>query len=237
MISPVVLIIQEDHLLQHYLCDFLDKSAYKCITAPNYIEGLALLHSQNPDIVVADFCSSVAEGWQFLRNARNCSQAPIIILSAIKEDHCVVHTLEIGADDYIKKPFNPNELGARIEAILRRSPCRGSLNQHSVFLEDVKITFKEQSFSTSLFAQRLTRLEIVLLNYLVKNEGHVLTNQEILTNIWGSEFKDDHQLLRTAVARLKKKMHNYPKMIESIRNIPRVGYLFDYGTQAPNAAE
>jgi two-component system KDP operon response regulator KdpE len=167
------------------------------------------------------------DGFEFLKELRTFSQVPVIILSARSEDVDKIQGLNLGADDYIPKPFNPNELIARIEAISRRIvQDQKSKPVESLTLKDVHIDFKGHSLTVKGTEEHLTRIEWLLLAELVQNTGRVIAYEELLSRIWGPEYRNDIQILRTWISRLRNKIENNPDNPEYITTVPKLGYMF-----------
>ena len=150
------------------------------------------------------------------------------MLSARGDDSDRIKGLEIGADDYIAKPFNPDELVARIEAIRRRlSSLELKKTPRELIVEGLKISFDERQLTVRGKEIKLTRIEWLLLSELAINAGHLMTYYELLSRIWGPEYRDDYQILRTWISRLREKIEIDPSDAKFITTIPKTGYIFN----------
>jgi DNA-binding response OmpR family regulator len=153
---------------------------------------------------------------------------PVIMLSARGDDSDRIKGLGLGADDYLPKPFNPDELVARIEAIRRRlnSPERKTapkeLNVHGL-----TINFDERRIFVRGKEEKLTRIEWLLLNEMAGNAGHLMVYYDLLARVWGPEYRDDVQILRTWVSRLRQKIEVDPSKPTIISTVPKTGYIFN----------
>jgi DNA-binding response OmpR family regulator len=153
---------------------------------------------------------------------------PVIILTAKGADAERIQGLKLGADDYLPKPFNPDELVARIEAIRRRlSPEERREVAEVVNFGELSVDFLNRIVTVSGETRNLTRIEWLLLNQLVKNIGRLMLYEELLTTVWGPEYRDDVQILRTWVSRLRNKIKGDAGSTQIIRTVPKTGYIID----------
>jgi DNA-binding response OmpR family regulator len=153
---------------------------------------------------------------------------PVIILTARDADTDKIKGLTLGADDYLAKPFNPDELVARIEAVRRRiEPAQRGRTVESLSLGDVEIDFQRHSVAVRGEEKPLTRIEWLLLSELARNVGRLITYEQLLTRVWGPEYRDDVQLLRTWMSRLRYKLEREPNRPRLIRTMPKTGYIID----------
>ena len=134
----------------------------------------------------------------------------------------------MGADDYIAKPFNPDELVARIEAIRRRLSSLERKNiPRELIVQDLKINFDERHLTVRGKEEKLTRIEWLLLSELAINSGHLMTYYDLLSAIWGPQYRDDVQILRTWISRLRKQIEIDPSDAKIISTVPKTGYIFN----------
>ncbi len=227
MAQKTILIIEDDPRILRFIQSVIKLSGYKVESAMNGKDGLELVRTQEPHLIILDIGLPVMDGWEVLKEVRTFSGIPVIILSARGEDIDKVKGLKLGADDYLAKPFNPDELLARIEAVMRRSKVITSEETGVFSFDEITVDLKKHIIEANGKQTGLTRLDGLLLGYLIKNSGRVLTYENILSNVWGTEYRDDIQLLRTAVNRIRGKFGKVPFAKGLIKNIPRVGYLFD----------
>lgn len=227
MAHKTILVIEDDPRILRFVQSGLKLSGYKVETAVSGEDGLELVHAHEPALIILDIGLPGIDGWEVLREVRAFSAVPVIILSARGEDIDKVKGLKMGADDYLAKPFNPDELTARIEAVMRRSKSGPEREPDIIDCGDIQIYLKRHILEIGGQEIGLTRLDCLLLEYLAKNSGRVLTYEDILTKVWGGAYRDDVQLLRTAVNRIRAKFGKAPEAANLIKNIPRVGYLFD----------
>jgi two-component system KDP operon response regulator KdpE len=196
--------------------------------ANNGVDAIEQVQGQEPDLVVMDVIMPKMDGFQTLKELRAFSSVPVIMLSARGDDSDRIKGLGLGADDYLPKPFNPDELVARIEAIRRRlnSPERKTapkeLNVHGL-----TINFDERRIFVRGKEEKLTRIEWLLLNEMAGNAGHLMVYYDLLARVWGPEYRDDVQILRTWVSRLRQKIEVDPSKPTIISTVPKTGYIFN----------
>jgi two-component system, OmpR family, KDP operon response regulator KdpE len=165
-------------------------------------------------------------GLEVMRRIREQMNVPIMMVTAKDSDQDKVRGLELGADDYIVKPFSPEELGARIRAVLRRAI--GNQNTERVIrVQDVEIDLNRRIVTRNGEVVSLTRTEWLLLQYLAANAGKVMLNAELLSKVWGPEYHDDVQYLRVWVSRLRRKLEPNPNEPVIIKTMQGIGYMLD----------
>jgi len=221
-----ILVADDDARLRESLFSRLTAAGYDVINAGNGTEALEQAQVQEPDMLILDILMSGMDGLQVLHELRKYSVIPVIILSTQNADITRIKTLNLGADDYIAKPFNADELIARIEAVRRRlKPAVEEDN--SMSLGDITIDFKRQALYVNNTAIKLTLIEWQLISELAVNRGRLIQYDRLLTKVWGKEYRDDIQLLRTWISRLRKKLENNPDrpLIHTVRN---TGYILEY---------
>ncbi|MDP2661388.1 MAG: response regulator transcription factor [Dehalococcoidia bacterium] len=223
---PVVLAIDDEEGILNFLRVRLRLEGYKAFTASNGEIGLQLAEANNPDLIILDLQMPEMDGYQFLQQLRAFSSVPVILLTAKEEDFYKIKGLELGADDYVTKPFNPDELCLRVKAILRRSrPAQGISDKIGPYQRgSVTIDFAARKVYVKQKDLRLSRTEWSLLEELARHAGRVLTHEQILTRVWGPEYRDDLEYLRVWVSRLRHKLEDDPNNPDLIQTLPRVGY-------------
>ncbi|MCK5577817.1 MAG: response regulator transcription factor [Dehalococcoidales bacterium] len=223
-----VLIVDDEERIVNFLRSKLKASGYEVFTARNGLEAVGLVRSEEPGIVLLDLIMPQMDGLEALKEIRSFSAVPIIILTAKDTDNDKIRGLQLGADDYLAKPFNPDEVVARIEAMRRRlEPAERRKTMDTISLGNVTIDFKKYQVVIEGEEQYLTRIEWLLLSELARSAGRFMTYEELLGRIWGPEYRDDVQLLRTWISRLRGKLEKPPRSLKIIRTIPKVGYIID----------
>ena len=223
-----VLVVDDEERILSFLRSKLIASGYGVLTASNGLEALEQAQAQEPDLIVLDVLMPRMNGLEVLKELRTFSSVPVIILSARGADADRIKGLSIGADDYLPKPFNPDELVARIEAVRRRvKPAESRKTSEPLSFGDVTIDFNKHRVVIKGEEARLTRIEWLLLSELAHNAGRLMTYGELLTRIWGPEYRDDVQILRTWVSRLRAKIEKDASNPQLIRTMPKTGYMMN----------
>jgi len=223
----VILLVDDEKRILNFLKTKLKMLSYEVILANNGIEALEQVQGHEPDLVVLDIMMPKKDGFETLKELRTFSGVPVIMLSAKGDDSDRIKGLGLGADDYIAKPFNPDELVARIEAIRRRLTSLERKNiPRELIVQDLQINFDERHLTVRGKEVKLTRLEWLLLSELAINAGHLMTYYDLLSAIWGPEYRDDVQILRTWISRLRQKIEIGPNEAKIIITVPKTGYMF-----------
>ena len=223
-----VLIVDDEPGILKFLNLKLKASGYGVLTANNGLEALAQVQAQQPDLLVLDVVMPGMDGFETLKQIRAISSVPVIILSAREANTDKIKGLTMGADDYLAKPFNPDELVARIEAVKRRlAPAEDRKVVDFMDLGPVTINLKKRLVIVDGKEIQLTRIEWLLLSELARNQGKLLLYGELLTRVWGPEYRDDVQILRTWISRLRHKTEKDPDNPVLIRTVPKTGYIID----------
>jgi two-component system KDP operon response regulator KdpE len=221
-----ILLVDDEERIVNFLKAKLRIAGYDILIATNGAEALEQFETHQPDLIILDLIMPSMDGFQVLKELRSFSSVPVIILSAKRADVDKIKGLHLGADDYLPKPFNPDELLARIEAVKRRmEPVERRKTSETLSFGDVVMDFKTHSISIKGRAEYLTRIEWLLLSELAQNAGRVMLYEELLSRVWGPEYRNDVQLLRTWVSRIRSKLEEKPDDPKLIVTMPRVGYI------------
>jgi two-component system KDP operon response regulator KdpE len=190
-------------------------------------EALETIERELPDLIVLDIKMPRMNGFEVLRRLREWSQIPVIMLSVREEIADKVRCLNLGADDYITKPFGAEELIARVKAVLRRNEAANLTNRESLFTSgDLKINFGTKEVTAAGNEVRLTPTEYDLLQELVLNAGKVLSHDYLLRRVWGHDYGRERQYLHVFVGRLRAKIEPDPANPQYIITVPGIGYRF-----------
>jgi len=207
----------------------LKSRGYDVRAAADGLAGFETFSDWHPDLVITDLAMPNMDGLELCRRLRAVSQVPIIILSAKGEEKIKVEALDIGADDFVTKPFGIDELLARVRASLRRSnaPPMNETAQTVLELGDFHVDLESRNVSVRGRDLRLTPKEFDLLIYFMNHSGKVLTHHTLLAAVWGGDYVEQDQYLRVFVGNLRKKLETNPASPRYILTEPWVGYRFN----------
>jgi len=223
-----ILVVDDEPRITKFLIVRLKASGYEVLTANNGLEAIEQVATQDPDLVVLDVVMPGMDGFETLKQIRAISSVPVIFLSAKEASTERVKGLELGADDYLIKPFNPDELVARIEAVKRRLvPDQNRKILEHIILGNMTIDEKKRLVIINGSEVVLTKIEWLLMSELSRNAGKLLLYEDLLTRIWGPEYRDDVQILRTWISRLRNKIEKASGNQRIIRTVPKTGYMID----------
>ncbi len=223
MKKPTILVVDDEPPIVRLVQLKLESAQMVVHSARSGTEALTILEDEPIDLVVLDVTMAGMDGFETLRHIRTHSNVPVIMLTARTLDVDKLQGLTGGADDYITKPFNPDELAARITAVLRRSNGQQMSTSGRLAYGDLVIDLDQRRVTRAAAEVRLSRTEWQLLNELATNPGKVLLHAELLTRIWGAEFRDESQYLRTWVSRLRTKLGDD----SLITTFPGLGYRLE----------
>ena len=224
--EALVLAVDDETGILRLLKLELVEQGFRVITAGDGAEALRVAEEQRPDILLLDVMMPEMTGLETMRRLREQTNAPIILVTARDSDKDKVSGLEQGADDYIVKPFSPEELGARIRAVLRRSSGANPA-ERVVRAGAIEIDLERRTVTKKGEPVELTRTEWLLLQSLAANYGKVMMNAELLSKVWGPEYRDDVQYLRVWVSRLRAKIEEDPSSPAIVKTRPGIGYMLD----------
>jgi two-component system KDP operon response regulator KdpE len=226
--KPCILAVDDDVQVLSLVRDTLEMEGYRVITADSGEAAVAAFEQQPPDLVVLDIMMPGIDGYAVCRRIRSSSQVPIIMLTGMGSDEEKVRGLDVGADDYVAKPFSVEELLARVRAVLRRSQASFPTPSCDVFNSgSLEIDFARRRVTVAGKEIRLTPTEVHLLQELVLNVGKVLTHSYLLNKVWGPEYRDERQYLHVFVGCLRTKLKLEREGPGAIDSVAGVGYRFN----------
>jgi two-component system KDP operon response regulator KdpE len=226
-VEPLILAVDDEAGILRLIKLELSSQGFRVVVANDGEEALRLAEQQRPDIVVLDIVMPDMSGLEVMRRLRERTSIPIILLTAKDHDEDKVRGLELGADDYLVKPFNPEELSARVRAVLRRGFRPTAGGENIVKVGNVEIDLSRRLVKKDGEVVSLTRTEWMLLQHLAANAGKVMLNTELLSKVWGPEYRDDLQYLRVWVSRLRSKLEPDAANPTIIKTLQGIGYLLD----------
>jgi DNA-binding response OmpR family regulator len=222
-----VLLVDDDPQLIRLVRANLDSVGYKITVAMDAQTALKQVNLEVPDLIILDIMLPDMDGYGLCQRIREFSAIPIIMLTAKVEDQDKVKGLKSGADDYLTKPFNMDELLARIEAVLRRTKFPDEVKSPRAFTGgDVTVDFVQRRVSVRGQEVALTLTEYKLLSLLVSNAGRVMLHRELLAKVWGVEYQEEVDYLRAYIRHLRQKIEEDSKQPKYILSKLGIGYLF-----------
>ncbi|WP_426702182.1 response regulator [Rhodanobacter sp. Col0626] len=223
--APRILVIDDETQIRRFLDIGLRAEGYGVLLAANANDGLALAATQSPDLVILDIGLPDREGHDVLAELRQWTQVPVLMLSVRDAEAEKVRALDLGANDYVTKPFGIQELMARLRALLRNRPGEPELPPR---YDDghlaVDLARREVTMDGELLS--LTRKEYAVLDMLLQHAGRVVTQQQLLREIWGPSHTSDSQYLRIVLGKLRQKLGDDPAAPRWLKTEPGVGYRF-----------
>jgi two-component system KDP operon response regulator KdpE len=226
--QPKILIVDDEPKIVRFISANLKSLGHETVSCTNGKEALERIDDFDPDLLLLDIMMPHMDGFEVLQRLRHFSNVPVIILTARSDSTDKVRGLNLGADDYLTKPFSLDELFARVNAVLRRiqartdapvsklselktGPITVNLASRRAWLHDTEIRFTETEYN--LFA------------LLIQHAGKVMTHEQLLSDVWGPEYRDDVEYLRVAIARIRQKIKQLDADLDIIVTYPGVGYM------------
>jgi two-component system alkaline phosphatase synthesis response regulator PhoP len=219
-----ILVVDDEQSIVELIKFNLEKEDWQVVTAYDGDEALDVFRRENPDLVLLDIMLPIMDGWQVCKELRETSSVPIIMLTAKGDEPDKIKGLEIGADDYVTKPFSPKELVARVRAALRRASTASPPSQHVVTLQGLRIDIDRHQVTLDDEPLVLTPKEFDLLLLLVQNKGKVLTRDMLLEKVWGYDYGGETRTVDVHIRRLRQKMGEDPSRPRYIHTVHGVGY-------------
>lgn len=224
---PTILLIDDDRHLLSLIRTFLSQRGFNVLVAPSGPEGLRIAYKHHPALIVLDLMMPGMDGWTVCRRLRDISDTPIIMLTAKDTEEDIIQGFELGADDYIVKPFSLMELLARIRAVLRRAEAPQQPAELRSFADgELVVDFARRRVIVRGEPVDLTPTEFELLSCLVRNAGRVVPREILLAQVWGDEYIGETQYLKLYIRYLRQKIERDPSNPEFILTEWGVGYRF-----------
>ena len=221
-----ILVVDDEPRLVRLVSAVLKAVGYEVIVASNGNEAIDKVALEQPHLVLLDILLAPGmDGYEVCRRIRSFSAVPVVMLTAKAQEADLLRGFEVGADDYVVKPFNAKELVARLRAVLRRAHRPEEALTSVVTCGDLEIDFARRSVTVRGQRVSLTRTEYALLHHLALHVNKVLLHQDLLTAVWGPEYRDDLEYLRAYVRHLRRKIEDDPANPRYLVNLPGVGYM------------
>jgi DNA-binding response OmpR family regulator len=225
-----ILVVDDEERMVRFIRLNLEHDGFRVLEAFNGTQAINKVRSNLPDLILLDVMMPDMDGFEVLRIVREVSTVPVIMLTAKAEEDDRIRGLELGADDYITKPFSPRELVSRVRAVLRRTEMIAGATHGLIEVDDrLKIDFDRREVWVDGKLVKLRPTEYRLLYHLVQNAGWVITHDQLLAKVWGYEYQDEPHYVRLYINYLRKKLEEDPSNPKYILTERGVGYLFvDY---------
>ncbi|HNR01175.1 MAG TPA: response regulator transcription factor [Anaerolineaceae bacterium] len=228
--NKLILVVDDEERMARFIRLNLEHDGFQVVEANRGMQAIQLQRDRMPDVVILDVMMPDIDGFEVLQLIRETSQVPVIMLTAKGEEDDRVRGLELGADDYITKPFSPREMVSRVKAVLRRTDQGSSAGDGMIEVDDhLRIDFGRREVWLDKELVKLRPTEYRLLYHLVQNAGWVMTYDQILAKVWGYEYRDEPHYVRLYVNYLRQKLEKDPANPVYILTERGVGYRFvDY---------
>ncbi|MBQ4109860.1 MAG: response regulator transcription factor [Clostridia bacterium] len=224
MLKPKILIVEDEINISNFISATLNANNYMSEIAKNGKQAEVMISASVPDLILLDLGLPDMDGTEIIKSVRAWSNVPIIVVSARGLEQEKVEALDLGADDYITKPFGTSELLARIRTALRHSSSKGRTADNKIIVKDLQIDFDKRIITLKGNIIHLTQIEYKIITLLGENLGKVLTYDYILKNVWGPYANSDNQILRVNMANIRRKLEENPAEPVYILTEVGVGY-------------
>ncbi|MGN0107582.1 MAG: response regulator transcription factor [Hominilimicola sp.] len=226
MANNKVLIADDDEHIAELIKVYFEKDGFTTVTANNGKKAVELFKSEAPSIVILDVMMPEMDGWQVCREIRRVSNIPIIMLTAKGETFDKVLGLELGADDYMVKPFEPKELIARVKAVLRRSDTKETSAEKEIVFPKLTINLSNYELKINGNIVEIPPKELELLYFLASNPNRVFTREQLLEEVWGFDYFGDSRTVDVHIKRLREKLEGVEANWQ-LKTVWGVGYKFE----------
>lgn len=220
-----ILIIEDENYLAELMKAYLEREGFTVFVALDGQTGLNLFREKRPSLMLLDIMLPALDGWEFCRQVRLSAKTPIIMLTARTAEEDKLRGLEMGADDYITKPFSPRELVARVRAVLRRTLPEDE-NSQVISMAELAMDYARRSVAIGSQSVELTAKEFEVLWALIRHPGQVFSRQQLLDLVWGYEFYGDSRTVDTHIKKVRQKLDSLGRY-SYVQTVWGVGYKFE----------
>jgi two-component system KDP operon response regulator KdpE len=234
-----ILVVDDEQRMARFIRLNLEHDGFRVTEAYDGTQALDKLRISMPDLVLLDVMLPDFDGFEVLKTIRGISKVPVIMVTAKSEEEERIHGLELGADDYVTKPFSPRELVSRVRAVLRRTEMTSESTHGLIDIDErLKLDFDRHEVWVDSELVNLRPTEYRLLYYLVQNAGWVVSHDQILTNVWGYEYREQPHYVRLYINYLRQKLEKDPANPKYILTERGIGYRFvDFRRERPQESE
>lgn len=222
--NKTILIVEDEMRMRKLLKDYLKREGFKVLEAEDGDEGLHVFKTNKVHLLILDVMMPKLDGFEVCKEVRNCSDVPIIMLTAKSEDEDKLIGFDLGADDYVTKPFSPKVLVARVKTLIKRVDGTLGNTSNTIILNGLTVNFTSKEVLIDDSQVILSPKEFDLLEFLIKNKGIVLSRDTLLDNVWGFDYFGDLRTVDTHIKRLREKLQNKAEFITTVRGS---GYKFE----------
>ncbi|WP_017754369.1 response regulator transcription factor [Calidifontibacillus oryziterrae] len=224
--KKTILIVEDEDILREIMKDYLVDEGYKVLEAADGNEALAIFEEYEVHLIILDIMLPELDGWSVCKRIRKSSNVPIIMLTARSDEDDTLLGFELGADDYVTKPYRPPILLARVKRLLdsRYSHISNKSNEDTLISSGIHVHFPTRTVFVDGEQISLTYTEFEILTYLMQNQGIILTREQLITKIWGYEFSGDDRTVNSHIRNLRHKLGNKANCIVTVI---RAGYKFE----------
>lgn len=219
-----LLVVDDEERIRSLIKKYAKFEGYEVVESFDGLNAIQLCKSDVFDLIIMDIMMPNLDGFSTVKEIRKYSSVPVIMLSARGEEYDKIHGFEVGADDYVVKPFSPKELFMRVSAILKRVQIENRKNNDVFVYKDLKVDFTARKVFLYNNEIDLSPKEYMLLFYLIRNAGIALTREQLIHDVWGYDFYGDDRTLDTHIKLLRKSLKDYSSLIVTLRG---VGYRFE----------
>ncbi|NIV32679.1 MAG: response regulator [Anaerolineae bacterium] len=233
-----ILVVDDEPRVVRLVTEVLRAMGYQVVAAASGKSGIEMVALEQPDLVLLDILLPQGpDGYEVCRRIREFSEVPVIMLTAKAQESDMLHGFDVGADDYLTKPFSAKELVARVKAVLRRSKGPDEVASTLLTCGDLEIDFARRTVKVRGEQVPLTRTEYALLRQLALNVNKVMLHRELLSEVWGPEYLDDIDYLRAYIRYLRRKLEADPSEPRLIVTVPGIGYMLTCSDEGDPAAD
>lgn len=222
--GPLVLVVDDEQAMRRFLRTSLASNGYRIVETETGEEAITQAAAYNPDLVLLDLGLPDVDGLAVIRRVREWSKVPVVVISARDREQDKIDALDLGADDYVTKPFGTGELLARIRVALRHAGDVAGPNEPSLVVGELRLDVEARRVFVKDREVHLTPIEYKLFSVLMKNAGKVLTHRQLLKDVWGPTHVDQTQYLRVYMVQLRHKLEEQPARPKYLVTEPGVGY-------------
>jgi DNA-binding response OmpR family regulator len=233
--GKLILVVDDEERMVRFIRLNLEHDGFRVVSAFNGSQAMEQVRTALPNLILLDVMLPDFDGFEILRRIRESSNVPVIMLTAKGEEDDRVRGLELGADDYVTKPFSQRELVSRVRAVLRRIEAESGTSSGVIEVDDrLKLDFNRREIWVDGELVKLRPTEYRLLYHLVQNAGWVITHEQLLTKVWGYEYRDEPHYVRLYINYLRQKIEKDPSNPKYILTERGIGYRFvDYRREKP----